>query len=1430
MAEQNSLSTFLPELLRMFNNSVESFEKVNQAITSSRDSVTVDIQNGDGTISKVTIPSFGYLKNSVDRLDKNIQTITNVTGGDSSIRLADGTFRKLVLASLPAEAKDLTAMNSVNTFNIKPNWFFEELINPLLYVSFNITGQAPITTERAIVRRYILDLNTKSSLNYFNTTFKGKSNVSYDEFQRYIVEKNISYVLDEAVVDLPPRSKKYGGNFSVLRISNVDVTETINGTTITTQKKLYKLNKLTYTDTSSDFPDTLQLKVGDSLEVVGDIIDTRYIINQIDSSTNSIVLTLAEGSSAIGIGTNVLKIGSTLNDSLSVDVTVGFDEYCVTFIKPIDPNSKIPAVNWSPGSAFYTNELTTVNEQGTVQTLSDFYQTSAIDFGRFLLSFAQDKFPTTREGITPNVPSLIASDFTVSLVNGHVTSADAVVQLTDLNTQKNTLDSKIKELDQAIAQKRTRIQTTNYTTGVDRDADRNALQGLITDRASQAQLYASVVKQIAAKGSDNSVTSILPKYRARGFWKMPDAKVSPATGPQNIIKFIIRYRYLSPDGAANPVDQLTFKDGVGTSQGAFSNWEQFESVLRKRVKNTITGAYEWAKVSNDSADTIDINQLDIPLRKGEIVEVQVKSVSEAGWPSNPLESDWSDSIRIDFPADLSSDSAIEQIVQQNVQDVAKVNIEADLESKGINQHLSSSFTVTDKYYAHTATAIASGFLSPEQAPVDLFTKLTEMQNRLDQFAEILSKAQGELNVTLVDDQGNVTAITRNVATKIFAGFYSQEVINLDDPRGAVVSKTFFINLSNTKQTTLELISRVTGSRTRMVKQSENPAFTSADAIGGSVILPAVYYWLDDSASNQSDGRPTYVSNDTDYNTVRKYDLSPIVLTNPSVTSATKYGQIKSLSPYQSTQNKNQFIYSRYSDVSSENTFYSYINPDGNFIINLDTAESFYGRTTYSQTNNGSQFIWGGGFNDQGYPTSISGYTGNNDDTVDVHITHPWVVSYAAYKAAYEYATGDTTTLPATIAPGSFIDCTSAGNGTAAVLFRQSKFISLTSDATRGKQQSIYLNEDIVKLNAILPTITSGSFIYGNFATSLNSPNGAQTFQPSPSLIAIPGLSTVNYSRNTKTAFDTFDQYTLGKKSCGAYLFMGSDDHVTIQVSGDSIQSIKSIAFGNANSISIPIVFQYRMTDYYGVGTGSSGGLGNIAGDTTGATTNVTYTKRIGLDIYTAANDVYQFDLEFFAKYKSDNLNINVFPSATVSQSLGDLGQVVQQLNPTITQTQASQGGGGCFVAGTQVTLSNGTTMNIEDVTVGTEVLTFNESSNVIESGVVNALIRPIATDIIYMTLSNGTELRSTQDHPYMTTEGWASYNPAATLAYHGMEVLQLTSDSVLYDLDHAEVNITQIFAYSTIEHEVYNLEIGTNHTYYANGILVHNKMVAPATP
>jgi hypothetical protein len=241
--------------------------------------------------------------------------------------------------------------------------------------------------------------------------------------------------------------------------------------------------------------------------------------------------------------------------------------------------------------------------------------------------------------------------------------------------------------------------------------------------------------------------------------------------------------------------------------------------------------------------------------------------------------------------------------------------------------------------------------------------------------------------------------------------------------------------------------------------------------------------------------------------------------------------------------------------------------------------------------------------------------------------------------------------------------TANGNGTASVMFRQSKFAPLKTDDTYGQVQSIYLNENVTDLNTLATVGPLAGLLF----------NSGQTLQASPSLIAVPNLTTINYSRNTKTAFGGFDQYTLGKQSCGSYLFISSDNHENIQVDGDSIQSYELVQFGQQNSVSIPLVFQYRMTDYFGVTSGS--GLGNIAGDSSGNTVNLTYAKRIGFDLYPNNSDVIQFDIEISANYRSDRLSIKQFPKATVTRGLNDLEKVVQGLRPSLNQALVSSNAG-----------------------------------------------------------------------------------------------------------------------------------------------------------
>ena len=95
-----------------------------------------------------------------------------------------------------------------------------------------------------------------------------------------------------------------------------------------------------------------------------------------------------------------------------------------------------------------------------------------------------------------------------------------------------------------------------------------------------------------------------------------------------------------------------------------------------------------------------------------------------------------------------------------------------------------------------------------------------------------------------------------------------------------------------------------------------------------------------------------------------------------------------------------------------------------------------------------------------------------------------------------------------------------------------------------------------------------------------------------------------------------------------------------------------------------------MTDYFGTVAGS--GLGNVGGDSTGSTVNLTYSKRIGFDLLPNNSEVVQFDVEFSAKYRSDRLTLDVFPKATVTKGLNDLEKVVAGLRPSLAQTRVSR--------------------------------------------------------------------------------------------------------------------------------------------------------------
>ena len=151
----------------------------------------------------------------------------------------------------------------------------------------------------------------------------------------------------------------------------------------------------------------------------------------------------------------------------------------------------------------------------------------------------------------------------------------------------------------------------------------------------------------------------------------------------------------------------------------------------------------------------------------------------------------------------------------------------------------------------------------------------------------------------------------------------------------------------------------------------------------------------------------------------------------------------------------------------------------------------------------------------------------------------------------------------------------------------------------------------------------------------------------------------------------------------------------------------------------------------------------------------------------------------------------------------------------------------CFVAGTQITLSNGDTKNIEDIVVGDVVVSYNEESGIQEHKEVIKIQSPIHDDLVKYTFSNGSEITCTYDHPFYVNDlTLSSYKPEWTNERYDLPsvVSEIKVGDFVYPLDgDVNVEIASIEVLPRVETQTYIFSVDGNRNFYANEILVHNK-------
>ena len=573
------------------------------------------------------------------------------------------------------------------------------------------------------------------------------------------------------------------------------------------------------------------------------------------------------------------------------------------------------------------------------------------------------------------------------------------------------------------------------------------------------------------------------------------------------------------------------------------------------------------------------------------MEIQIASISEAGWPQNPLTSEFSPSVIINFPDSLNVNGASDTLLKNN-EDSAVVKVQQTLNSQGLPQHLSEQFTDGNITYYHNSTHIASGFYTGSGSVISLFEKVTDLQNQIEILKAQITNTKGILEIYIIDSLNQKIKVTKGSLVSLNAGFYDGIFSNpLATDAGKIASTTYNIQLYNSQTTAVELASTIPGG---LGVKAPN-VVTSTSPVG--------------------------------YNENLRYGQCPISISSLTPSGVEDNTYFRQVSPFASSGSYSQFLYPRYKSVGLNEILYCAV--DNNVSTNTPTGDSpvapvipgaftsLYNATYAYDGSAQTNFSVSGTYPQNG--TILTPYDPANTPTIAAGATASGV-----WSGTFSGTTGGTPN----------------GGGSVSEFCISSSHPYLVQI---GSAYSYNTYSDLVLPYSVdtkvYPPFRHTQTFWGD--TSLSDSGVQQGYRDPITFATGPTAGLEDRMYSDKLGFSANDEYLIGKYSCGAYLFLSPIDSAFLQVPGRSALSTVYLANGETNAINVPLVFQFRAVDKLGYigGFRKSGNLSNI-----------TYTKKIGIDIQIKNEDVFSFDVQVTGSYKNETLVAPNFDSASVSRS------------------------------------------------------------------------------------------------------------------------------------------------------------------------------------
>jgi len=712
MSNVNSFTETVDQLTKQVNIALANVIALNESVTTQNDTVTVSVEQmnpitGDASMVTYSLPSYNSV---INKVNANNQTVDVFVKGEGVVLLNDGTYRQISTQPVAISPGMITDVTPPTSFKTRSNWFFESMMFPQLVISFDLKGKIDDRSDRVVIKRVIFDNFDSNETQWFLDNIYPYDRTYYETIT-YLNTNGKKYWEDEELQELPLYTEPYTGYFVITNKA------TISG------KEWYYLDTMNY-GVTSDSPTvkSYQLSIGNTLRYGNSIWTIDDI--QINESRVHVIPMVGADHPTIN---NTFEIYNAPFSTKMLDIPVGYNECDVIFLKGVNDDFNIIGDNWSYGIPFYSNNLVWT---GSTMTLDEYYKAYVSDFGRQLEGQAKEKFIPAYFGVIPDYPVFTANNFSVKQLNTQMNAALDTEAIKNTQTQIESTKTIINSLKNTIAQQKAQLVEL---TDAGQRADLNAkITANINDLSKKTIEYQSLVRSLATVAYENSAVTVDAMYRVRGFFPIPAPKDS-----QEVVQFEYAYRYLKIDNTGISLNNYEYTD-PSTNQkvrGTFTDWVIAQGPVKSKVFDASSNTYVWSTENVSDSEVNNVNQIDIAITKGEKVELKIRSISEAGWPTNPLKSEWSPTVIIDFPSNIEGTDQVLNILTDAAVEETNLKLEQTLAAAGVPTHLADSVpnpnSGSGTYFKHQAANLSYDLTTKKSNGIVDTIKTSDIQSQLD---------------------------------------------------------------------------------------------------------------------------------------------------------------------------------------------------------------------------------------------------------------------------------------------------------------------------------------------------------------------------------------------------------------------------------------------------------------------------------------------------------------------------------------------------------------------------------------------------------------------------------------------------------------------------------------------------------------------------